>query len=224
MAITDWDKSEQPREKLLQLGPKHLSDAELLAIFLRTGVAGKSAVDLAKEMIHQFGGLNPLLEASQKVFCDVKGMGAAKYAQLQAVLEMARRYFWHSMNQQPLLNSSDSAKSYVKACLQPYQREVFGALFLNSQNQVIEFKELFLGTISSAAVYPREVAKAALTTGARHVILAHNHPSGSAEPSQADIQITASLKQALDLIEVSVIDHLIVGNNKVVSLAELGYI
>lgn len=208
MAITDWDKSEQPREKLLKHGPKQLSDAELLAIFLRTGVAGKSAVDLARELISQFGGLNPLLEANQKAFCSVKGLGAAKYTQLQAVLEMARRYFWQAVNQQPLLNSSDTAKNYVKACLQPYQREVFGALLLNSQNQVIEFKELFFGTISSAAVYPREVAKAALVAGARHVILAHNHPSGSAEPSQADIQITASLKQALALIEVEKVKHL----------------
>ncbi|WP_163831212.1 RadC family protein [Spartinivicinus ruber] len=224
MAITDWDKSEQPREKLLEYGPKYLSDAELLAIFLRTGIRGKSAVDLAREMINQFGGLNPLLEADLSQFCSIKGMGTAKYVQLQAVLEMSRRYFWQSMNKKPLLNSSEAAKNFVKACLQPYQREVFGALMLNSQNQVIEFKELFFGTISSAAIYPREVAKAALVVGARHVILAHNHPSGSSEPSQADIEITANLKEALELIEVSVIDHLIVGDNRVVSLAELGYI
>ncbi|MDE1463568.1 RadC family protein [Spartinivicinus poritis] len=224
MAITNWDKSEQPREKLLTHGPKHLSDAELLAIFLRTGIPGKSAVDLAREMISQFGGLNPLLEANQSQFCSIKGMGAAKYVQLQAVLEMARRYFWQSMSQKPLLNSSDTAKNFIKACLQPYQREVFGALMLNSQNQVIEFKELFFGTISSAAIYPREVAKAALVAGARHIILAHNHPSGSAEPSQADVEITTNLKEALELIEVSVIDHLVIGDNKVVSLAELGYI
>ena len=222
MSIAHWPAAERPREKLLTLGPKALSDAELLAIFLRTGCAGKSAVDLARELLQQYGGLRPLLEASQTDFCRGLGLGSAKYAQLQAVLEMARRHLSASMKEGDLLTSPDLVRSYLSAQLRHQPHEIFAVLFLDSQHRLIAYDEIFFGTIDGASVYPREVVKKALSHNAAAAILAHNHPSGIAEPSQSDRRITQRLQEALDLVGVRVIDHMVVGDKEVISFAERG--
>jgi DNA repair protein RadC len=224
MSIAQWPEAERPREKLLKQGPQSLSDAELLAIFLRVGCVGKSAVDLARELLQEYGGLRPLLEASQASFCRGLGLGAAKYAQLQAVLEMARRHLSSELQQGDLLSSPDLVRKYLSAHLRHRHQEVFAVLFLDSQNQLLAYDELFFGTIDGASVYPREVVKKALARNAAAVILAHNHPSGVAEPSQADKRITERLKAALELVDIRVLDHMVVGNKEVVSFAERGLI
>ncbi|MBB3061638.1 RadC family protein [Microbulbifer rhizosphaerae] len=222
MAITDWPAAERPREKLLERGPEALSDAELLAIFLRTGVPGLSAVDLARQLLVDFGGLRPLLEADKREFCRGKGLGDAKYVQLQAVLEMARRHLAESLQRTDALCSPDAVRNYLTAQLRHRRREVFCCLYLDSQHRVIAFEELFEGTLNAASVYPREVVQAALHKGAAAVILAHNHPSGVSEPSQADIWITERLSQALELVDIKVLDHMIVGEGAALSFAEQG--
>mgnify|MGYP006434541463 FL=1 len=224
MSIAHWPEAERPREKLLQRGPAALSDAELLAIFLRTGCAGKSAVDLARELLSVFGGLRPLLEATQADFCRGQGLGSAKYAQLQAVLEMARRHLSASLESSDSLTSPDLVRRYLSAQLRHRTHEVFAVLFLDNQHRLRAFDELFQGTIDGASVYPREVVKRALAHNAAAVILAHNHPSGVAEPSQSDRRITERLQQALDLVGVRVLDHMVVGDGEVVSFAERGWI
>ena len=222
MSIADWPAAERPREKLLDLGPKALSDAELLAIFLRVGCVGKSAVDLARELLQEYGGLRSLLEASQEQFCGGLGLGPAKYAQLQAVLEMGRRHLSATLKEGDLLTTPALVRNYLSAQLRHQLREVFAVLFLDNQNRLIAYDELFYGTIDGAAVYPREVVKKALSRNANSVILAHNHPSGIAEPSQADQRITQRLQDALSLVDIRVIDHMIVGNSEVISFAERG--
>ncbi|HEY7885954.1 MAG TPA: DNA repair protein RadC [Cellvibrionaceae bacterium] len=222
MSIAQWPVSERPREKLLTRGPAALSDAELLAIFLRTGCAGKSAVDLARELLSSFGGLRPLLEASQTEFCSGLGLGSAKYAQLQAVLEMGRRHLDASLAAGDLLTSPGLVSQYLTSRLRHCQREVFAVLFLDNQHRLLHYEELFYGTLDGASVYPREVVKQTLAHNAAAVIFAHNHPSGVAEPSQADRQITERLRQALDLVGVRVLDHMVVGDSEVVSFAERG--
>tara|TARA_B100001250_G_C19800150_1_gene790669 strand:+ start:523 stop:1197 length:675 start_codon:yes stop_codon:yes gene_type:complete len=224
MAITDWPAEERPREKLLLSGPASLSDAELLAIFLRTGLPGKSAVDLARELLSDFGGLRPLLMASQTEFCKPLGLGTAKFAQLQAVLEMARRHLAQELKRGDTLTSPEHTRRYLQAQLRDRDHEVFVVLLLDNQNRVVEYHELFRGTIDAASVYPREVVKLALNKGAAAVILAHNHPSGVAEPSSADRLITERLVQALGLVDIRVLDHLIVGDGVTVSFAERGLI
>lgn len=222
MSITDWPLAERPREKLLSLGPGALSDAELLAIFLRIGCAGKSAVDLARELLVQYGGLRPLLESSQADFCRGLGLGNAKYAQLQAVLEMGRRHLSASLQAGDMLTSPELVRQYLSAQLRHQPREVFAILFLDNQHRLLAYDELFYGTIDGASVYPREVVKQALARNAAAVILAHNHPSGIAEPSQADRRITERLQAALELVEIRVLDHMVVGDSEVISFAECG--
>jgi len=224
MAITDWPASERPREKLLQRGPATLSDAELLAIFLRTGVKGKSAVDLARELLSDFGGLRPLLTATEEEFCLPLGLGSAKYALLQAVLEMGRRHLAQGLQRGDALNTPQATQQYLQAQLRDRDYEVFACLFLDNQNRVIRYQELFRGTIDAAAVYPREVVKQALAEGAAAVILAHNHPSGVAEPSVADRAITERLQQALNIMDIRVLDHLVVGDGHCVSFAQRGWL
>jgi DNA repair protein RadC len=224
MPITDWPAAERPREKLLNLGPRALSDAELLAIFLRIGVAGKSAVDLARDLLQHYGGLRQLLEASQFDFCKGLGLGNAKYAQLQAVLEMGRRHLSASMKAGDLLTSPELVRQYLSAQLRHQPREVFAVLFLDSQNRLIAYEELFFGTIDGASIYPREVVRRAMIHNAASLILAHNHPSGVAEPSQADQRITQRLQAALELVDIRVLDHMVVGDLDVVSFAERGLI
>ena len=195
MAITDWPAAERPREKLLLTGAEALSDAELLAIFLRIGCAGKSAVDLARDLLVTYGGLRPLLEASQEDFCRGQGLGTAKYAQLQAVLEMAKRHLSASLQERDLLTSPTLVRQYLSTRLRHQQREVFAILFLDSQNRLLAYDELFYGTLDGASVYPREVIKATLAHNAASLILAHNHPSGLTEPSDADIRLTDRLQK-----------------------------
>jgi DNA repair protein RadC len=222
MSIKDWPADERPREKLLQRGAHALTDAELLAIFLRIGVKGKSAVDMARDLLGEFGSLQALLNAEQDRFCQSHGLGQAKYAQLQAVLEMARRHFAEILQRGNALTSPDITRAYLSAQLRGHSYEVFACLFLDNQNRVIVWEELFRGTIDGASVYPREVAKRALFHHAAAVIFAHNHPSGINEPSQADRQITDKLKQALGLFDIRVLDHFIVGDGDPYSFAENG--
>jgi DNA repair protein RadC len=224
MAITDWPLEERPREKLLQRGPGALSDAELLAIFLRTGVTGKTAVDLARELLTGFGGLRPLLEADRQAFCAAHGLGEAKYVQLQATLELARRHLLATLERGDALTSPDATRRYLASRLRDRPQEVFAALFLDNRHRVIAFEELFFGTIDGASVHPREVVRRALAHNAAALILAHNHPSGVAEPSRADESITRRLKEALALVDIRVLDHLIVGDGEMVSLAERGLV
>jgi DNA repair protein RadC len=224
MAIKDWPADERPREKLLQLGPQALSDAELLAIFLRTGVTGLSAVELARNLLSNFGSLRALLEANQSQFCHQHGLGPAKFVQLQAVLEMSRRHLESTLTRGDALSDARSTKDYLQHRLRAYQHEVFACLFLDNKHRMIAFEELFRGTIDSANVYPREVVKHALSHNAAAVIFAHNHPSGVAEPSQADYAITDRLKSALATVEIRVLDHIVVGDGETVSFAETGYL
>ncbi|ASF45610.1 RadC family protein [Methylovulum psychrotolerans] len=222
MTIKDWDEEDRPREKLLQRGAGALTDAELLAIFLRTGTPGKSAVDLARDLLADFGSLKALLDADQARFCQANGLGPAKYTQLQAVLEMAKRHFKEILQRGNALTSPDITRAYLSAQLRGYNYEVFACLFLDNQHRVIQLEELFRGTIDGASVYPREVAKRALHHNAAALIFAHNHPSGIAEPSQADKHITDKLKQALSLFDIRVLDHFIVGDGQPYSFAEHG--
>ncbi len=222
MAITDWPAQDRPREKLLQRGATALTDAELLAIFLRTGTQGKTAVDLARELLTEYRSLQALLNADQKRFCQSLGLGAAKYAQLQAVLEMARRHFNEVLQRGDVLTSPEVTRAYLSAQLRGYRHEVFACLFLDNQHRVIQWEELFRGTIDGASVYPREVVKQALHHNAAAVIFAHNHPSGVAEPSQSDRLITDKLKAALNLLDIRVLDHFIVGDGMPYSFAEHG--
>ena len=222
MSIRHWPEQERPREKLLLRGPAALSDAELLAIFLRTGVAGSSAVDLARALLQEFGGLRPLLNADSNRFCAGHGLGTAKYAQLQACLEMARRHLGEQLQREDPLTNPETTRHYLRARLRDYPHEVFACLFLDTRHRVIACEELFRGTLDSASVHPREVVKRALYHNAAALILAHNHPSGVAEPSRADQQLTQRLRDALGLVEIRVLDHLVVGDGEEVSFAERG--
>lgn len=224
MAITDWPAQERPREKLLAKGAASLSDAELLAIFLRTGVKGKSAVDLSRELLARFGGLRQLMESTQPQFCSALGLGQAKYVQLQAVMEMSRRHLAARLERGAALESPREVRDYLAAQLRHESREVFACLLLDNRHRVIRYEPLFFGTINAASVYPREVVALALEHHAAAMILAHNHPSGIAEPSQADRRITDQLIKALALVDVRVLDHLVVGDGDSVSFAERGWI
>lgn len=226
MAITDWPENERPRERLLTLGPQALSDAELLAIFLRIGVKGKSAVDLARDLLSHFGGsLAELASAPASELAKVHGFGPAKAAQLTATMELARRSLAEEMKGRDLLASPGAARDWLKLKLGGLAHEVFGALWLDAQNRLIGWDELFRGTLTQTSVYPREVVKQALTRNAAAVILAHNHPSGLTEPSAADEVLTRNLKEALALVDVRILDHFIVaGRTTPLSFAERGLI
>jgi len=223
MPITDWPAAERPREKLLARGAAALTDAELLAIFLRTGIAGHTAVDLARDLLGRFGSLRGLLRADREDFCVTRGLGEAKYAQLQAVLEIARRHLAEAMAGREALKDPSAVRRLLQARLRDREHETFAALFLDNQHRVIAFDELSQGTIDGASVYPREVIKAALRHGAAAVIFAHNHPSGVAEPSAADRTLTERLKSALAQVDIRVLDHFVVGE-QVVSFAERGWL
>ncbi len=224
MGIKHWPEGERPREKLLTFGPQALSDAELLAIFLRVGVKGRSAVDLARDLLVSFGGLRPLMEADQSAFCAAKGLGSAKYAQLQATLELSRRHLASQLARGNALTSPALVRHYLTSQLRHLGHEEFAVLFLDTQHRIIRYESLFRGTLDSASVYPRDVAKRALELGAGALIIAHNHPSGVAEPSDADRRITERLKEALGLFDIRVLDHFVVGDGEVVSFAERGWI
>ncbi|GHF89172.1 UPF0758 protein [Thalassotalea marina] len=218
--IKEWPIQEQPREKLLHFGAPSLSDAELLAIFLRTGVKGTDVVSLARQLLNTFGSISAIFQANKEEFCHIRGLGVAKFVQLQACLEMSKRYLTEELQQKTALTSSQDSKQFLVAQLRDETREVFAVLFLNTQHQVISFDKLFYGTINAAAVYPRVVAEQALKHRAASVILSHNHPSGLSSPSNADIRLTTQLVQALDLIDIKVLDHIIVAGHKSYSFAD----
>jgi DNA repair protein RadC len=224
MAITDWPAAERPREKLLANGATSLSDAELLAIFLRTGVRGKSAVDLARDLLSRFGSLRGLLAADREALCAVSGLGEAKYIQLVAALEVGRRHLGARVARGEALQSPRDTLDYLQASLRDRPYEVFCCLFLDNRHRVLAFEELFRGTLNGTAVYPREVVKRALALNAAAAILVHNHPSGVAEPSRADELLTERLQEALSLVEVRLLDHIVVGDGETVSFSERGLI
>jgi DNA repair protein RadC len=223
MSIRDWPAAERPREKLLARGAANLSDAELLAIFLRTGVQGKSAVDLARHLLQQFGSLRALLEADLPSFSRELGLGPAKYAQLQAVIEMGRRHLAERVHRDSALESPEAVRAYLKSMLRHEEHEVFGCLFLDAKHRPLVFEALFRGSIDSAAIYPRQVVKRALANNAAALILAHNHPSGHCEPSHADRVLTKRLKEALAYVDVRVLDHFIIGEGEPLSMVEYGW-
>ncbi len=222
MPISDWPTHERPREKLLNKGPAALSDAEVLSIFLRTGHRGVSALDLARDLLQVYGGLRPLIDAEQNEFCSNKGLGLVKYVQIQAAIELGRRYIQAELETSDAFTSPEQTREFLTLKLRAYPYEVFSCLYLDNRHRLISFDELFNGTIDSAQVHAREVVRAALRHNAAAVIFAHNHPSGVAEPSRADIELTRKLKEALALIDVRVLDHMVVGIGEATSLAERG--
>ena len=224
MRINDWPLAERPRERLLESGAASLSNAELLAILLRTGQQGQSALDLARHLLNHFGGLRPLLEADCKQLTQQRGLGPAKIAQIQAALELARRHLQARLQRGDALTSPNDTRKFLMARLRHQPHEQFCALMLDTRNRVITFETLFHGSIDVAHVHPRVVVERALKAQAAAIIVAHNHPSGVAEPSQADLAITRKLREALGLLEIRLLDHFIVGDGEVVSLAERGQI
>lgn len=224
MAIKDWPDGEGPREKLLRTGSANLSNAELLAILLRNGTRGITALDQARQLLIEFGSLRALFCASKDKVCRLRGVGAVKYSQLQASAELARRVARENLQRGQVLTNPDLTREYLARQLADRPNEVFAILLLDSQHRVIQFVELFRGTINSASVYPREVVALVLEKNAAAVIVCHNHPSGLAEPSEADRQVTKRLKNALSTIDVSLLDHMVIGDGEIVSFAERGWI
>jgi DNA repair protein RadC len=224
MAIKDWPAVERPREKLLARGADALSDAELLALFVGSGVAGHTALDLSRALLARFGDLRGALDADHGEFCRLPGAGDARYALLQAALEIGRRYLECRLRRGTALGCPTDTRRFLSARLRRHEHEVFACLFLDNRHRLIRFEELFRGTVNGASVYPREIAKRALHHNAAAIIIAHNHPSGVAEPSQADRAITSRIRDAMALIDVRLMDHFVVGDGEVVSFAERGWI
>jgi len=222
MAITDWPADQRPRERLIKYGAHALSDAELLAVFLRVGVAGKSAVDLGRDMVTRFGSLGGLFAANLDEFSSINGLGPAKFAQFQAVLELARRSLYEELQTGVALSSPQAVKQYLQLLLGNKPYESFAVLFLDVKNRLIACEELFRGTLTHTSVYPREIVKNALAHNAASIILAHNHPSGTPDPSPADKGLTQTLKQALTLVDVRVLDHFVVAAREIYSFSENG--
>ena len=222
MSISNWPAHQRPRERLIREGAQALSDAELLTVFLRVGVRGKNAVELAGDMVRHFGSLQALLRASLKDFTDVPGLGPAKYAQLNAVIELARRAISDELLSGESICSPQAAKQYLRLAMAGRPYESFHVLFLDVRNRLIAARELFRGTLTHTSVYPREVVREALTRNAASVMLAHNHPSGTPEPSEADMLLTRALVQALALVDIRILDHFVVAGHRVHSFAENG--
>ncbi|NYE61461.1 DNA repair protein RadC [Duganella sp. 1224] len=222
MPILDWPQEKRPRERLIREGAQALSDAELLAIFLRVGVAGKDAVQLGQEMMHHFGSLQKLFGATLAEFAAVNGLGPAKFAQLQAVMELARRALLEDIKAGAMLGSPRAVKDYLRTAFAGKPFESFHVLFLDVKNRLIDAKELFRGTLTHTSVYPREVVKEALARNAASVMLAHNHPSGTPDPSESDLLLTRALMQALALVDIRILDHFVVAGHQVHSFAEHG--
>lgn len=222
MTISTWPEAERPRERLLNQGVESLSDAELLAVLLRNGARGVTAVEMARLLLQQFGGVRGLLSMPQRQLMSVKGLGPAKCAQLLAALELGRRVQLEELQNKPLFDSSEATRRYLNLTLSRRPRECFACLFLDSQHRLLACEILFEGTIDAAAVYPREVVRRALELGAQALILAHNHPSGVAEPSQSDRRLTEKLITALALVDIRVLDHIIVAGPECLSFAERG--
>jgi DNA repair protein RadC len=224
MAIRDWPIDERPREKLLDKGAAALSDAELLAILLRSGTPGCSALDLARELLRSFHSLRKLIAADRQRFCAQRGLGLTRFAELQAAVEIARRQLSETLRAGPSLASPKATRDYLSARLRDLEREVFCCLYLDKRHRLIQCEELFRGTIDGASVHPREIVKLALQRNSAAVIIAHNHPSGVPEPSQADEFITQRIKEALALVDIRLLDHIIIGDGSSVSFAERGLV
>ncbi|WP_310387430.1 RadC family protein [Roseateles sp.] len=222
MPLTDLPPDARPREKLLARGPQALADAELLALLLRTGMAGTPVLQLAQNLLDQFGGWHGLLHASVADLGAVKGLGPAKRAEIAAVLEIARRSLLQELAQRPVFDAPDAVKQYIRLKLAGLPHEVFAVMFLDAQHRLIAMEEMFRGSLTQTSVYPREIVKRGLELGAAAVILTHNHPSGVAEPSRSDELLTQTLKSALALVDMRVLDHLVVGAGEVISMAERG--
>jgi len=222
MNINQWPNEDKPRERLLKLGASNLSNAELLAIFLRTGIVGKTALDLARELLNKFGGLDKVLESDLESFTSIKGLGPAKYCQLKATLELTKRHYGCKIQETPGFSNQEIAKNFLLNNFTQLDNENFACILLDNKHNLIKFQILFNGTINQAQVYPRVVAQACLKNNAAAIIFAHNHPSGCIKASQSDIIITKKLIQTLKLIDVRVLDHFIVGNNDVLSMAQNG--
>jgi DNA repair protein RadC len=218
MSISDWPITERPREKLLKRGANNLSDAELLAIFIRNGIKGKTAIDLARELLNHFGGLRNILDASEEQICSFPGLGKAKYAELQATLEISQRHLEEQLIHTNIISNAETAYLYLASKLRNYQHEVFACIFLDNQNQVIHYEELFHGTVNNTTVYPREIVKIALHHNASALIFAHNHPSGKPDPSPQDKHLTNVLTKILQPLDIKVLDHIIIGSNSYVTL------
>jgi len=224
MPISQWPVAERPREKLLARGARSLSDAELLAVLLGSGTRGSNALELARELIGRFGGLRELLECDRERLCAVPGLGSARYADLKACLELGQRYLEARLRRGDALGSPGDTRRFLEARLRGYVHEVFACLFLDARNRVISFDEMFHGTIDGASVHPREVVRRAIERNAAGLIVAHNHPSGVAEPSRADRALTRRLREAVELVDVRLLDHVVVGDGEVVSFAERGWL
>ena len=224
MAIRDWPSDERPREKLLDKGAGALSDAELLAILLRSGTRGRSALDLARDALRNFASLRKLIAADRQRFCAERGLGLVRYVELQAAVEIARRQLSETLRTGPSLASPRATRDFLSSQLRDLEHEVFCCLYLDKRHRLIQYQELFRGTIDGASVHPREIVKLALQRNAAAVIIAHNHPSGVAEPSQADELITLRVKEALGLVDIRLLDHIIIGDGASVSLAERGLV
>jgi DNA repair protein RadC len=224
MPITDWPAEDRPREKLLNKGEKMLTDAELIAIFLKSGIRGKTALDIAKELLQEFGGLKRLLRASQQALTKKPGLGNAKYALLKAALELGKRYFTERLPSKTVLNSSKATQSFLGYHLRGLGQEVFACLFMDVRLRLIQYEELFQGTINETNIYPREIVRRGLQHNAAKIILAHNHPSGEPYPSAADKDMTVHIKRALDLVGIEVLDHIIIGAVENYSFADAGLI
>lgn len=222
MRICDWPTTQRPRERLLRDGPERLSDAELLAVFLGTGTRGQSALDVGRDLLARFGGISHLLAADREALSAACGIGPARYCQLRAILELVRRGLREEMSRRDALGSPEAVRDYLRLKLRDLPHEVFVSLYLDAQNRVIGDEVLFRGTLTQTSVYPREVVKRGLAHNAAGIILAHNHPSGVAEPSHADEALTRALRQALALVDIKVLDHFVVAGNAAVSFAERG--
>lgn len=222
MSLADWPTAERPRERLLRHGVAALSDAELLAVFLRTGTPGRDAVELARGCLAAFGSVTGLLKAAPGAFCAVPGLGPARYAQLQAVVELARRALHETLQREPLLTSPAIVRDYLTRTIGAKPHEVFMALFLDAQHRLLAAEEMFRGTLAQTSVHPREVVKRALQLNAAAVVFAHNHPSGLAEPSRADELVTTALASALALVDIRTLDHFIVAGHGVYAFSEHG--
>lgn len=224
MSLKSWPSQERPREKLLDRGVAQLTDAELVAVMLGKGIAGKNALALARDLLSHVGSVRELVSASKNTFLEVHGLGECKYAQFQAAFEIFRRYLEMPLRRQNAFTNAEDTKQFLSATLRDCEQEKFAMLMLDSQHQLIIFRVMFVGTINAAAVYPRELVKQVMRDNAAAVILVHNHPSGIAEPSHADIAITRAIKTAMQTIDVEVLDHFIVGDKEIISLAQQGLI
>ncbi|OEZ57023.1 DNA repair protein RadC [Duganella sp. HH105] len=222
MAIKEWPPERRPRERLIREGAAALSDAELLAVFLRTGIPGKDAVQLGQQILHHFGSLQAMFGANLEAFSSLRGLGPAKFSQLQAVMELARRAILEEIKAGQALNSPRAVKEYLRITFSGKDFESFHVLFLDVKNRLIDAREMFRGTLTHTSVYPREVVKAALACNAASIMLAHNHPSGTPDPSESDLLLTRALVQAMALVDIRILDHFVVAGHQVHSFAEHG--